>query len=142
MIPTYRPIYSPFTTRLGYGGRILDLNPWRPNGGILFMDWSEKKNPSLCQTQTIRMSPPVLLIYPHIWHGGWEAGDKKIYLRYSHNSDKPSRPGYGIEAESPVLSTRLPASLETPFYFNFKTLVYMTKIFCAKKQQTKTHTMK
>ena len=27
VIPTHRPIWSPFTTRRGYGGRILDLNP-------------------------------------------------------------------------------------------------------------------
>ena len=27
VIPTHRPNYSPFTTRWGYGGRILDLNP-------------------------------------------------------------------------------------------------------------------
>ena len=37
VIPTHRPIKSPFTTRLGYGGRILDLtptpHPWRPHGG-------------------------------------------------------------------------------------------------------------
>ena len=33
VLPTHRPIYSPFTTRLGYGERILDLNPRRPHGG-------------------------------------------------------------------------------------------------------------
>ena len=27
------PLKSPFTTRWGYGGRILDLNPRRPHGG-------------------------------------------------------------------------------------------------------------
>ena len=27
-----RPIYSTFTTRWGYGGRILDLNPMHPHG--------------------------------------------------------------------------------------------------------------
>ena len=33
VIPTHHPIKSPFTTRWGYGGRILDLNPRRPHGG-------------------------------------------------------------------------------------------------------------
>ena len=30
------PLYSPFMTRWGYGGRIFDLNPQRPHGGIFF----------------------------------------------------------------------------------------------------------
>ena len=33
VIPTYRPILSPSTTRWGYIGRILDLNPRCPHGG-------------------------------------------------------------------------------------------------------------
>ena len=33
VIPTQRPIQSPFTTRWGYTGRILDLKPKRPHGG-------------------------------------------------------------------------------------------------------------
>ena len=33
VIPRNRPIYSPVTSRWGYGGRILDLNPRRPHGG-------------------------------------------------------------------------------------------------------------
>ena len=39
VITTHRPIKSPFTTRWGYGGRILDLNPRRPHGG------KQKKSP-------------------------------------------------------------------------------------------------
>ena len=32
VIPRNRPIKSPFTTRWGYGGNILDLNPGSPRG--------------------------------------------------------------------------------------------------------------
>ena len=32
------PLKSPFTTRWGYGGRILDLNPRRPHGGGKYVD--------------------------------------------------------------------------------------------------------
>ena len=33
VIPTHRPIKSPFAARWGYEGRILDLNPRCPHGG-------------------------------------------------------------------------------------------------------------
>ena len=57
LIPTHRPINSPFTTRLGYGGRILDLNPPPPGvltggGGGGVGAWTGTiKNPTKCLWQ-------------------------------------------------------------------------------------------
>ena len=78
------------------GGCVIDLLSRAGLPPALYCAWSQET----IQPQIIRPSPPVPYVYPCIWHGGWETGDKN-YLRHSHTiSGDPSR--QGIEPGSSV----------------------------------------